>query len=155
MVFRREGKTVRKVYAALAGLQLLAVLAQFYFAAVGAFAKPQDDRSFALHSLTGMLVIPVLSLLATIVAALARVGGRLVALTLLPLGLVVVQVLIITAGDHLLGSTEDRTTPGGLVILGLHALNGLGILGVAAQILNRARGLLAQPAAERSAQPAA
>jgi hypothetical protein len=56
---------VRRAYVALAGLMVLAVVAQFYFAAVGAFAKPQDDQSFALHLMGGMMIIPVLSLLAT------------------------------------------------------------------------------------------
>jgi len=130
---------VRRVYVALSGLLLLAVLAQFYFAAVGAFAHPQDDRSYALHGVTGVLVIPIAALLATVAAALARAPGRLIALTLAPVGLVVVQVLIILVGFKLTGSTEDRTTPVGLAILGLHALGGLATLGVAGLILTRAR----------------
>ena len=130
---------MRRVYVALSGLLLLAVLAQFYFAAVGAFAHPQDDRSYALHGVTGVLVIPIAALLATVAAALARAPGRLIALTLAPVGLVVVQVLIILVGFKLTGSTEDRTTPAGLAILGLHALGGLATLGVAGLILTRAR----------------
>ena len=130
---------MRRVYVALSGLLLVAVLAQFYFAAVGAFAHPQDDRSYALHGLTGVLVIPIAALLATVAAALARAPGRLIALTLAPVGLVVVQVLIILVGFKLTGSTEDRTTPAGLAILGLHALGGLATLGVAGLILTRAR----------------
>ena len=130
---------MRRVYVALSGLLLVAVLAQFYFAAVGAFAHPQDDRSYALHGLTGVLVIPIASLLATVAAALARAPGRLVALTLAPVGLVVLQVLIILVGFKLTGSTEHRTTPAGLAILGLHALGGLATLGVTGLILTRAR----------------
>jgi hypothetical protein len=135
---------VRRVYTALTGLLLLAVLVQFYFAAVGAFTKPQTDKSFMLHSVTGMLVIPLLSLLATIVAALARAPGRLIGLSILPLGLVVVQVLIIVLGDAVSGSS-DTTTAAGVAVLGLHAINGLAIMGVAGVLFRRARMLAATP----------
>jgi hypothetical protein len=135
---------VRKVYAALAGLLLLAVLVQFYFAAVGAFAKPQDENSFALHSVTGMMIIPVLTLLATVAAALARVPGRLIGLTLLPLGLVIVQVLIVVLGKALNDDT-DNTTPAGLAILGLHAINGLAVMAAAGVVFRRARMLATAP----------
>jgi hypothetical protein len=135
---------VRRVYTALTGLLLLAVLVQFYFAAVGAFTKPQTDKSFMLHSVTGMLIIPLLSLLATIVAALARVPGRLIGLSILPLGLVVVQVLIIVLGDAVSGGS-DTTTAAGVVVLGLHGINGLAIMGVAGMLFRRARMLAATP----------
>ncbi|RCG32336.1 hypothetical protein DQ384_07520 [Sphaerisporangium album] len=133
---------MRRVYAVLAGLLLLAVIAQFYFAAVGAFDKPQEDGSFSLHSLTGMMVIPVLSLLATIAAAVAKAPGRLIGMTILPLGLVIVQVLIIVLGDAL-NDSADNTTTGSLVILGLHALNGLAIMGVSGMVFRQARLLAA------------
>jgi hypothetical protein len=136
---------MRRLYVALSGLLLAAVAVQFYFAAVGAFDKPRDDSSFALHSVTGMLIIPALSILATVAAALARAPGRLIALTILPFGLVVVQVLIIVLGNAIGGATEDRTPAVALTILGLHALNGLAIMGVAGQVLRRAR-MLATPA---------
>ena len=135
---------MRKVYAALAGLLLLAVLVQFYFAAVGAFDKPQDDNSFALHGLTGMLIIPLLSLLATGAAALARAPGRLIGLSILPLGLVVVQVLIVAFGDAFNDGADNRTAAG-LAILGLHAINGLAVMAVAGAVFRRARMLAAAP----------
>ncbi|MEU5722664.1 DUF6220 domain-containing protein [Micromonospora sp. NPDC047738] len=141
---------MRKVYVGLSALLLLAVLAQFYFAAVGAFARPQHDDSFALHDATGMMVIPLLSLLATIAAAVARAPGKVVGLTILPLGLVLVQVLIVTLGRAVSGG-EDTTTPAGLAILGLHAINGLAIMAVAGVVFRRAR-LLA--AAARTIEPA-
>jgi hypothetical protein len=129
---------VRRVYTALTGLLLLAVVVQFYFAAVGAFAKPQDDKSFALHSVTGMMVIPLLSILATIAAAVARAPGRLIGMTILPLGLVIVQVLIVVVG-RAFNTDADTTTPVGLAILGLHALNGIAIGGVAGHTFTSAR----------------
>jgi hypothetical protein len=145
---------MRKVYVGLSALLLLAVLAQFYFAAVGAFTKPQRDSSFALHDMTGMMIIPLVSLLATIAAALARAPGKVVGLTILPLGLVVVQVLIVTLGRVFSDGNGDNTTPVGLAILGLHALNGLAIMAVAGVVLRRARLLAAAPGASDPAGPA-
>jgi hypothetical protein len=132
---------VRKVYCGLTGLLLLAVVAQFYFAAVGAFTKPSADNSFALHSVTGMMVIPLLSLLATVVAAIARVPGRLIGLTILPLGLVVVQVLIIVVGKAFVDA-GDHTTPAALAVLGLHGLNGLAIMAVSGRVFADAMALI-------------
>jgi hypothetical protein len=81
---------VRKVYFGLSAALLAAVGLQFYFAAVGAFAKPQTDSSYGLHSINGMMVIPLLSILATVAAAVARAPGRAIGLAIAPLGLVVV-----------------------------------------------------------------
>jgi len=131
---------VRRVYLVAAGLLLFAVLAQFYLAAVGAFAKPPDDRSFALHDLNGMMIIPLLSLLATGAAALAKAPGRLIGMTILPLGLVIVQVLIVLIGQLVSGG-DDKTTPVGLAIMGLHAVNGLAIMAVSGFVFRGARML--------------
>lgn len=130
---------MRRVYVVLTGLLLLAVLAQFYFAAVGAFAKPQDDKSFALHLITGGMIIPALSLLATLAAALARAPGRLIGLTIAPFGLIILQFLITELGKNLGGSTDDQTTPVALAFLGLHAINGLAILAVSGIAMRDAR----------------
>jgi hypothetical protein len=144
---------VRRVYLGLTGLLLLAVVAQFYFAAVGAFAKPQDDSSFALHDLTGMLIIPVLSLLATVAAAIARVPGRLIGLTILPLGLVVVQVLIIGLGKALSNTDgAEHTTAAALAVMGLHALNGLAIMAVTGTVFVRERAVVSSRRAPVAAE---
>ncbi|GGP79926.1 DUF6220 domain-containing protein [Streptosporangium pseudovulgare] len=140
---------MRKVYVALAGLLLAAVVVQFYFAAVGAFDRPMEEDSFALHNMVGRMVIPILSLLATVAAALARAPGRLIALTLLPLGLVVVQVLIVVLGRALNDDT-GYTTTASLVVLGLHAVNGMAVVGSAGTILRQARALAAAPAGATS-----
>lgn len=136
---------MRRAYVVLAGLMVLAVVAQFYFAAVGAFAKPQDDQSFALHLTDGMMIIPALSLLATLVAALARAPGRLIGLTALPIGLIVLQVLITEVGKNLGASTDDATTPAALAFLGLHAINGLAIMAVVGITMRQARKFAATP----------
>ncbi|GII58399.1 hypothetical protein Pth03_67880 [Planotetraspora thailandica] len=132
---------MRRVYAVLAGLMMAAVVVQWYLAAVGAFDKPQDSDSFALHGLNGMMVIPVLSLLATIAAAVSKVPGRLIGLTILPLGLIIVQVLIIALGSAF-DDSSGNTTPLSLAVLGLHAINGMAIMGVSASVFNQARKLL-------------
>jgi hypothetical protein len=136
---------MRKVYVGLSVLLLVALLAQFYLAAVGAFTRPQTDDSFALHDLNGMMIVPLLSVLATIAAAVARAPGRLIGLTIAPLGLVVVQVLIVVVGRAFNDTGGDSTTPVGLAILGLHAINGMAMLGVAGVVLRRARELAGTP----------
>jgi hypothetical protein len=136
---------MRRVFVAVSVMMFLAVLAQFYFAGVGAFDRPQDDNSFALHSITGMAVIPLLSVLAAIAAAVARAPGRLIGLAIAPFGLVLVQLLIVAIGDAIAGGGDADTSTASLVVLGLHAVNGLFLLGVTAQVMRRARALAAAP----------
>jgi hypothetical protein len=143
---------VRRAYVTLVGLLLLAVIAQFYFAAVGAFAKPQDDQSFALHLMDGMMIIPALSLLATLLAALTRAPGRLIGLTVAPAGLIALQVLITELGKGLGASTEDSTTPLARAFLGLHAIIGLATMAVVGITMREARTFTATP---RTAKPSA
>jgi hypothetical protein len=133
---------MRRIYVVLVGLLLASGAMQFYFAAVGAFAKPQTDDSFSLHLINGRMVFPLLALLAIGAAALAKAPGTLIGLTSLPLALGVVQTLIIVLGNAIGGATEQRTTPLTLAILGLHAVNGMIIMGVTATVMRRARALL-------------
>lgn len=144
---------MRRLYVVLLGLLLASGAFQFYFAAVGAFTRPQADDSYALHLVNGRMIFPLLALLAIGAAALARAPGKLIGLTSLPLALVVVQTLIIVLGNAIGGATEQRTTPLALAILGLHAVNGMIILGVAGSVMRRARALLtasdAAPAAAK------
>jgi hypothetical protein len=126
----------------LSGLLIPALIVQMYLAAVGAFTEPQTDRSYVLHSMNGMVVIPALSILSTIAAALARAPGRLIGLTILPFGMVLGQVVIIVLGQAFDDST-GASTPIGLAITGLHAINGMLIVAVAAAVFRRARTLAA------------
>ncbi|GGM35542.1 DUF6220 domain-containing protein [Dactylosporangium sucinum] len=130
---------MRKVYLGMSGLVLLAVLAQFYFAAFGAFSIPRDHASFEMHSVNGVILIPLASLLTTAVAAAARVPGRLVGLAAAPFGLVVVQILIFVLVHLVTEMTMEQSTPGAQWILGFHALNGLAIVSVAVLGVVRAR----------------
>ncbi|MET7667696.1 DUF6220 domain-containing protein [Micromonospora luteifusca] len=135
---------MRKFFVIVSILLLVAFALQFVLAAVGAFTKPADDDSFAMHSVNGTVVIPVLTLLTILFAALARAPGRLIGLTILPLGLVVVQALTAMLAN---GSTDASgvSSPLGLTIAGLHAVNGIIAVHVVVGILRAAREL-ANPA---------
>ncbi|GGR89265.1 hypothetical protein GCM10010169_36860 [Micromonospora fulviviridis] len=131
---------MRKLFVVVSALSLASFALQFVFAAVGAFTKPADDGAYALHSVNGMAVIPVLTLLTVLFAALAKAPGRLVGLAALPLGLVVVQALLAALAD---GSTDaaGASTPFGLTIAGLHAVNGIVAVHVVVNVLRGARQL--------------
>jgi hypothetical protein len=100
-----------------------------------------------------MASIPTAAVLATVAAVLARAPRRLIALTITPVGLVIMQVGLTEIGQRLAGSTEQHTTPAARAFLGLHALNGLAILMVALAIALRARTLVATPQAAEPATP--
>ncbi|MGI5519975.1 DUF6220 domain-containing protein [Micromonospora sp. CA-259024] len=136
---------MRKVYVALLGLFAIAIAVQFYLAAVGAFDKPQDDDSFAAHRINGLMVIPLLGVLATIAAAVAKLGGRTIGLTLLAVGLVILQRPIQVISEAFNTSAGDTTTAS-VLVFGLHAINGLAIIMLAGGLMRRARGSLAAPA---------
>ncbi|MEU1689885.1 DUF6220 domain-containing protein [Micromonospora sp. NPDC005707] len=141
---------MRKAFVVTSTLLLVAFALQFVFAAVGAFTKPAGEGAYALHSATGMAVIPVLTLLTILFAALAKAPGRLVGLTVLPLGLVILQALLATLAN---GTTDAAggSTPFGLTIAGLHAVNGIVAVHVVVGVLRAARKL-ASPAPAEVAQ---
>jgi hypothetical protein len=143
---------MRRVYVGIVGLLLASGVLQFYFAAVGAFARPQTDDSFSLHLANGRMVFPLLAVLAIGAAALAKAPGRLIGLTSVPLGLAILQSLIVAVGNALGGATEQRTTPLALAILGLHAINGMIIMGATSAVMARARALLSAPTAPAPAR---
>ncbi|SCF12898.1 hypothetical protein GA0070607_5884 [Micromonospora coriariae] len=131
---------MRKAFVIASALLLISFALQFVFAAVGAFTKPAGDGAYALHSVNGMAVIPVLTLLTILLAVLAKAPGRLIGLTILPLGLVVVQALMAGLAN---GSTDaaGASTPLGLTIAGLHAVNGIVAVHVVVGVLRGARKL--------------
>ncbi|BCB81817.1 hypothetical protein GCM10022251_14520 [Phytohabitans flavus] len=144
---------MRRVFVVLSGLLMIALVLQFYFAAVGAFDRPQDDDTYALHSINGMMIIPLLSILTTVAAAVARAPGRLIGLSLAPLGLVVVQVLIIVVGNVITGGSDEDTSPASLFVFGLHAVNAMLVMGAAATVLRRARTFAAEKSTVDAPQP--
>ena len=131
---------MRKSFVLVSALLLASFVLQFAFAAVGAFTKPAGDGAYALHSVNGMAVIPVLTLLATLFAALAKAPGRIIGLAILPLGLVVVQVLIAVLANAFTDAA-GASTPVGLTIAALHALNGIVAVHVVVSVLRAARRL--------------
>jgi hypothetical protein len=142
---------MRKVFVVTSALVLVAVLAQFYFAGVGAFTRPATTDAWTAHR-AGVLAIMALALLNTAVAALARAGGRTIAFAALPIGLVILQYVLVAIGNALGGSADDRTgLP--LYVVALHALNGLAVLGVALAGLTNARRLAARAAGRPATEP--
>ncbi|MCC5575500.1 hypothetical protein IMZ11_07580 [Microtetraspora sp. AC03309] len=137
---------MRKVFYGFTVVLLISVLAQFYLSTFGAFERPvpapgAEGAMIEYHVLNGELVIPILSLLTTIVAAIARVGGRLIWLSITPFLLVAVQLFVIFSLAEMAGAAENETTTAGLVVLGFHALDGVAILWAAFVLLRRAHAL--------------
>jgi len=131
---------MRRVFALLASVLVLAVVAQFFLAASGAFDTAPADESFRPHRALGYAIL-LFSLLVTVVGALARMPGRLIGMTALVAGLVVVQGLIRTVA----AAFDDGSTAGTLVF-GLHAVNALAIMAVSGNVARRARTLVRSPA---------
>ena len=129
---------MRKVFAGLASLLMLAVVAQFFLAGSGAFDTASNEESFQAHRALGYGIV-LFAVLMTLVAALARMPGRLIGMTGLVAGLVVLQG-VIRAIASAFGDAGDNTTAGQL-IFGLHAVNALVIMAVAGMIVRKAREL--------------
>jgi len=147
--------TLRKVFALLATLLVLVLAVQFFLAASGAFDTAPNDESFQQHRALGYGIV-LFAILLTIFAALARMPGRLIGMTGLVAGLGVGQSLIrgIAAAFN---DTGDTSTTAGTLVFGLHGVNGLIMLAVAATVARRARALSRSAVADRPAgvaQPA-
>jgi Family of unknown function (DUF6220) len=130
---------VRKLFALLATLMVLTLVAQFSLAASGAFDTAPIDESFHPHRVLGGAIIAFAGLL-TLVAALARAPGRLIAMTGLVAALGAAQSLIGTFADALNGP-GDTSTVAGKSVFSLHALNALIIMAVAVRVARDARTL--------------
>jgi len=142
---------MRKFFVVTSALVLAGVLIQFYLAGVGAFSRPATDEAWSAHR-AGAFAVLALALLNTVVAALARAGGRIIALAALPIGLVFLQVVLVSLGNALGASPTDRTgLP--LYLVALHAVNGLAVLAVAVAGLRAARRSTAAPVAEPDPGP--
>ncbi|MFF0151709.1 DUF6220 domain-containing protein [Micromonospora sp. NPDC005203] len=131
---------MRKALVISSALLLVAFVLQFAFAAVGGFTRSGGDDAYALHSINGMAVIPALTLLTALCAALAKAPGRLIALALLPIGLVVLQALL-AALANAATDAAGVSTPLGPIVGALHALNGIIAVHVVVAVLQGARKL--------------
>jgi hypothetical protein len=141
--------TVRRVFALLATLLVLVVVAQFFLAASGAFDTAPKDESFQPHRALGYGIV-LFAILLTIVAALARMPGRLIGMTGLIAGLTVVQPVIAVIA-RAFNDTGDTSTTAGRLVFGLHAVNGLVIIAVAGRVARQARALSRLASADRPA----
>ena len=139
---------MRRFFAGLAILQMLAVVAQFFLAASGAFDTAPNDESFQPHRALGYGIV-LLAVVVTIVAAMARMPARLIGMSGLVAGLAVVQVVIRAIATAFEG-TGGSTTAGELVF-GLHAVNGLAVLAVAGMIVRQAGQLAGSATAAHQA----
>ena len=128
---------MRRVFALLASLLVLVVVAQFFLAASGAFDAAPNDESFRAHRGLGYGIV-VFAILLTVVAAVARMPGRLIGMTGLVAGLGLGQGLIRAVAAAFNG-TGDTSTTAGRLVFGLHAVNGLAMLGIAGSVARRAR----------------
>jgi Family of unknown function (DUF6220) len=140
---------MRRVFALLATLLVLAFVAQFFLAASGAFDTAPNDESFQPHRALGYVIF-LLAVLLTILAALVRMPGRLIGMTALVAGLTVVQVLIAVLA-RAFNDTGDSSTTAGQLVFGLHAINGLIVLAVAGTVVRRARALTRSASTDRPA----
>lgn len=141
---------MRRVFLVVAIVLLVAEVVQFYFAAFGVFQAPAPPDAFLFHQLNGRIVLPALCLLVILAAALARAPGRLIGLSAIPLGLLVMQTVLFLV-SALVGATPEKTNLAGTAILGLHAVNGLCILGVTILVVRRAARFAAGPAVDPAA----
>jgi Kef-type K+ transport system membrane component KefB len=139
---------MRKVFAALATLLMLAVVVQIFLAGSGAFDTAPNDESFQPHRALGYGIL-LFAVLLTLIAALARMPGRLIWMTGLVAGLALLQP-VIRAIASAFGETGDSTSTVGELIFGLHAINGLIIMAVVGMILRQARELSISHAPGRS-----
>lgn len=146
---------MRKVLLGFATLQLVAVIAQFYLATFGAFERPlppPGTGAIEPHAINGIFVLPLLALLTAIVAAVAKAGGRMIGLSLVPLAISLAQLLVVFPLAEMVGWSDDQpTTTAVHAVLGLHGLLGL-LLMWAAAVLFRDAGRAAAP--EPAAAPA-
>jgi hypothetical protein len=141
--------TLRRVFAVLATLLVLVVVAQFFLAASAAFDTAPNDESFQPHRALGYGIV-LFAIVLTIVAALARMPGRLIGMTGLVAGLAVGQSLI-RAVAAAFNDTGGTSTTAGTLVFGLHAVNALVIMAVAATVARRARALSRPAVADRPA----
>jgi hypothetical protein len=130
---------LRKVFAGLAILLVLVIGVQFFLAASAAYDTAPIDESFQTHRVLGRGIILFVVVL-TIIAALARIPGRLIGMTGLIAGLGVLQAVIAVIAKAF-NDTGDTSTTAGQLVFGLHAINGLAMLALAMTVARRARAL--------------
>lgn len=139
---------MRKVFFVLSLLVPAGVAVQYYLAAVGFFSGSHDG--FAAHGASGRIVLPTLFILLILSAALARAGRRTIWLTVLMLGLLIMQTLIFIFTGLIFGVGPETANPplAAVLTVSLHAVNPLIIVWVGVVVALRARRLAFPKAAD-------
>ncbi len=149
----------RKVYSVVGVLLLVELFLQFYFVAGGMFtiaAKADPEASaavvknavnasepfFGLHSLNGLLLIPLTILVLIGLSFGARYPWRTTGFTAVLLGLLVIQFLLAAIGFA-----------GVAVVAGLHGINALILVGTTIYVVVRNWAFRRQPAAVAQSTP--
>ncbi len=132
---------MRKVFFVVSLLAIAVVAVQYYLAAVGVFSGSHDG--FVFHGTSGRIVAPIVFLLLIVTAALARAGKKTIWLTVLMLGLLVMQTLIFVFTGLIFGVGPDTPNPpvAAILTVSLHALNPMFMIWVGVVIALRARRL--------------
>ncbi|WP_433381989.1 DUF6220 domain-containing protein [Actinoplanes sp. CA-142083] len=138
---------MRRAFTALAALNVLVILTQFFLAAAGAFTTVPNDESFDAHRTLGYVTF-LLPVLMAVLAPPAGLPRRVTGMSALTAGLVTVQVLLAKVAEAL--GDDGGTTTAGPLLFGLHGLNGLAILAISGTILRQAT--TSSRAAERARQ---
>lgn len=150
---------MRKVFTVVGVALLLAVVVQFFLAGSGAFDTATREKAFEPHRIFGYVVF-VLAIVLTIVGAFARVSRRLVGLAGLATGLIALQAVIAVIAEAVehSGSAGNTGNTVAQLVFGLHAVNGVVIIGLIGSLVRRSREAIAptaadDPSAERLDQP--
>ncbi|SCL21972.1 DUF6220 domain-containing protein [Micromonospora inyonensis] len=138
---------MRKAFAGLAALLLVVIVVQFFLAASGAFDSAPLDEAFRPHRALGFGTV-LLAVVLTVVAALAKMPGRIIGLSGLVAGLGILQPVIAVIA-RAFGDSGD-TTAAGQLVFGLHAVNGLAMAIVVHSIFRQSRELAATPPTTRA-----
>jgi hypothetical protein len=123
---------VQVAYRVALALFLVMGAVQIFLAGLGAFSTG-GDPGFGPHRVLGFAMAGV-ALVIVVLAVVARVGGRAV-------GLAVLLFLLTAVGQSLLAALGEDIA----VVGGLHALDGLVILGLAGYLQGAARRGLTSP----------
>lgn len=143
---------MRKAYVVLAGLLFLAMIVEAYLSTFGAMQRPFGiGSSMIAHATNGLNIVPLVALLATIAAFLAKASRRLIGETAAMIILPWTQILLFAISGWT-GSTAEKTNVAGQIVLGFHALNGIAMLVLTFLIF---RGARAHAAAAEVPQAAA
>lgn len=139
---------MRKAFFIVSLMAIAVVAVQYYLAAVGVFSE--SDEGFAYHGTSGRIVAPIVFVLLIVSAALARAGKKTIWLTVLMLGLLIMQTLIFIFTGLIFGVGPDTHNPpvAAILTVSLHAVNPLFIVWVGVLIALRARRLAFPAAAE-------